>query len=152
MSCINLKIRTKDYEKYLYCKSRKKKITYADCKNCNQKQYKKIKKIKGKKHKSTKATEIPTKLKKVVWERDNRKCIFCGKTVEIFNANAHLVKRSALGKGIEQNLFTACDECHYEQDHGSNTEEMTRKAENYLKSIYGEDWKKENLIYKKYNF
>lgn len=151
MNCINFRVKSKNYQKYIYCNKKKKEITYQDCMNCKQKEYKKVTKIKCKKHKSTKATEIPTKLKKVVWERDSGKCIFCGKNVDISHANAHLIKRSALGRGIKENLFTACDECHDKQDHGANTKEMTQKAEEYLKSIYP-GWDKSKLIYKKYNF
>ena len=52
-------------------------------------------KIKGKKHKQTKEKEIPKKVKEAVWKRDKHKCIFCGKQVDIFFANAHFIPRSA---------------------------------------------------------
>lgn len=53
------------------------------------------------------------------------------------------------GLGIEENIFTACDNCHREQDNGLNTKEFDRKAKRYLKGIYKTKWKIENLIYKK---
>lgn len=110
----------------------------------------KVTRIKGKKHKQTKATSISKKVKEAVWERDGRRCIFCNKLVCFENANAHFIPRSAGGLGIEENVFTACDDCHREQDNGLNTEEYDQKAESYLKSIYGPAWDKSKLIYKKY--
>lgn len=52
--------------------------------------------------------------------------------------------------GIEENIFTACDKCHFEQDNGLNSKEYTGRAENYLKGIYGRNWDKSKLVYKKY--
>lgn len=55
------------------------------------------------------------------------------------------------GLGIEENIFTACEKCHNEQDNGLNTEKYDKEAEDYLKSKYP-NWNKENLVYKKYDF
>lgn len=115
-----------------------------------KKEEKKYKPLKGKKHAQTKETEIPKSIKLKVWNRDHKRCIFCGKYLSWNYANAHLIPRSAGGLGIEQNIFTACDFCHREQDNGFNTTEYTKDAEAYLKSIYGKNWSKEKLIYKKY--
>lgn len=106
--------------------------------------------IKGKKHKQTKEKEIPKKVKEAVWKRDKHKCIFCEKQVDVYYANAHFIPRSAGGLGIEENIFTACENCHREQDNGKNTKEYDKKAEKYLKSIYGANWDKKKLVYKKY--
>ena len=111
---------------------------------------KEVTEIKGKKHKQTKEKEIQKKVKEVVWKRDKHKCIFCGKLVDVFYANAHFIPRSAGGLGIEENIVTACENCHREQDNGKNTKEYDKKAEIYLKRIYGTNWDKENLIYKKF--
>ena len=46
MKCIYLKIRSKKFEKYLYCSKRKEQITYKDCTKCVFKEYKQIKEIK----------------------------------------------------------------------------------------------------------
>ena len=107
-------------------------------------------KIKGKKHKQTKATEIPKKVKEKVWERDKHKCIFCGKLVPVECACCHFIPRSAGGLGIPENIFTACEDCHREQDNGFNTKEYDKKVKEYLKAIYGTDWHIKKLIYKKY--
>ena len=158
MTCINLKIRTKKKTRIIYCKVSKKEITYDNCKNCKNKQYKEIKKkiidytkkkpLKGKKHKITKATEIKRKVKQIVWERDNHKCIYCGKYVPIECANSHYIKRSHLGMGIPENIVTACPECHYEYDFGPNPDKMKNYTRKYLKSFYNE-FNEENLKYKK---
>lgn len=110
----------------------------------------KCKYIKGHKHRQTKHTDISKKVKEAVWNRDNHKCIFCGKFVSIDYACCHYVGRAQGGLGIPENTFTACEDCHREQDNGLHSKEYTEIAENYLKSIYGPDWDKSKLIYKKY--
>lgn len=150
MNCKNLRIRSKKYVKYFYCRIEDKEITLELCKDCENREYIKRKEIKGKKHKQTKATEIPKLVKEVVWYRDKRRCIFCGRQVPMFFANAHLIPRSSGGLGIEENIFTACEECHNEQDNGLNSTLYTLKAENYLKGIYGANWDKKKLTYNKY--
>ena len=150
MNCINFRIKTKKYKKYLFFNYKKKKITFDDCKHCEYKQYKEIKKIKGKKHKQTKKTEISKAVKMAVWNRDKHKCIFCGKLLPWNYANAHYIPRSAGGLGIEENIFTACENCHREQDNGLNSKLYTDKAKNYLMTCYGSNWDIKNLIYKKY--
>lgn len=158
MVCKNFKIRSKKYQKYFYCAAKKQEITFSDCNNCcfcefkNQKKLKATPiKIKSKKSsKRSQAAEISPKTKRIVWERDSHCCIFCGKLVPVSNANAHFIPRSAGGLGIEENIFTACNQCHHEQDNGLNTAEYDLRAEKYLKNFYGLRWNKENLIYKKY--
>lgn len=111
---------------------------------------KEVKKIKGKKHKQTKEKEIPKEVKIAVWNRDKHKCIFCEKLVDVFYANAHFIPRSAGGLGIEENIFTACENCHREQDNGKYTKLYDEIAEKHLKRIYGANWDKKKLVYKKY--
>lgn len=63
----------------------------------------------------------------------------------------HILSRGVSGGlGIEQNIVTLCPECHYEEDHGLNTQHYEDYIETYLKGIYGADWDKNKLIYKKY--
>lgn len=159
MSCINLKIKTKKGRRFLYCNLLKQEITFDNCKDCATKEYKKIKciikpkkyaKIKGHKHKLTKATSIPISVKKEVWERDNHKCIFCGKEVPLFCANSHVIKRSQLGLGIPQNIVCACTICHDKYDFDTNSQKMYKIAEKHLKTIYIE-WNKNDMVYKKFN-
>ena len=51
--------------------------------------------------------------------------------------------------GIEENVFTACNDCHKEHDEGKNKLAMQEKSKNYLSNKYV-DWNIEKLIYKKY--
>ena len=149
MCCKHLRIRAKKYKKYYYCKKNNGQVDIDVCKNCKQKEYKKCNKMNCKKHSRTKATAIQKQVKEIVWYRDRRRCIFCKKLVPIFNANAHYIPRSAGGKGIEENMFTACDFCHNEQDNGLNTKQYDLEAERYLKSKYPK-WNKSKLIYEKH--
>ena len=96
------------------------------------------------------ACEISQKTKKVVWDRDNNRCVYCGKYVPMACANAHFIKRSQGGLGIPENIVTLCPECHYQEDHGLNTQLYEDYIEEYLKNTYGTNWSKEKLIYKKY--
>src|SRR5574344_1627493 len=92
-----------------------------------KKEKEKITRIKGKKHKQTKKTDIAKEVQKAVWERDNHKCIICNKEVSIKYANAHYVKRSQGGLGVEQNIVTLCPECHFREDMGQNSKLYERK-------------------------
>lgn len=117
-----------------------------------KKEKKKRQPIKGKKHRQTKETDINPKVKVRVWERDDHRCIFCKTLVTWHYACCHYVPRSAGGLGIEENIFTGCEDCHREQENGLNTLEYEEKAKRHLKSIYGADWNEENLIYRKYDY
>ena len=101
------------------------------------------------KSKRTKALEITKETKQKVWERDNHRCIFCGKYVPVELANSHFIKRSHGGLGIQQNIMTNCLECHRMFDDSVKRNEMLIYAEAYLKSKYRK-WHKEDLKYKKY--
>ena len=98
----------------------------------------------------SKACEIPKKVKEKVWYRDKCRCIYCGAFVTKSCANAHFIKRSQGGLGIEQNIVTLCPECHFKEDFGQNTKLYEDYIENYLKGIYGANWNKEKLIYNKW--
>ena len=148
MKCINFRLRTQKGKHYSYCALKKTAIDYKNCYDCVFRTYKKIKNIKYKKHNRTKATEIQKNVKEIIWLRDNRRCIFCGKYVEKFYANAHFVPRSAGGLGIEQNIFTACPTCHSAQDNGLDTEKYDKEAERHLRNCYS-DWDINKLIYRK---
>lgn len=154
MNCKHLRIRTKKGVHYKYCTLLKRIIT-DECYNCINKEYKEFKplikskpKIKGHKHNLTKATEIPKKVKKEVWERDDHCCIYCHKYVDVYYANSHYIKRSHLGKGIAKNVVTACPKCHERYDFGVNIKDMIEYTKEYLISKY-DDWKEEELVYKK---
>lgn len=157
MNCKNLRIRSKNYKKYFFCVVNNCVVDATCCYCCKEKEYKAITPIKKtqlkkkthKVSKMAKACDISQETKEVVWERDNHKCIFCGKHVPVSCANSHYIPRSHGGLGIEQNIVTACPECHHEQDNGLNTEYYELKTKRYLQSHYG-DLLETNLIYKKY--
>ena len=150
MNCMYLTRRTKKYEPYFFCRLNKRPIILAECKNCKGLKHKEIKPIKCKKHRQTKATEIPKKVKEVVWRRDKGRCILCHEIVSVEYACCHFIPRGLGGLGIPENIYTGCLNCHREQDNGLNTKEYDLKVENYLKGIYGVNWDKSKLIYKKY--
>lgn len=152
MNCVNCRVRSKKYVKYLYCLAKKSVIDFGDCYCCKYKIYKNASGIKGKKHKRTVATSIPKSVKVRVWNRDNGRCVCCGKAVGVECANAHFISRSAGGLGVEENIFTACLECHHEQDNGLNIKLYDENVKAYLRSIYGKNWTIQNLTYKKSDF
>lgn len=156
MNCKHFTIRSKKNKCYKYCRLQRRIIN--SCSNCEMKEYKTYKQLKAtksirdykfKKHKLTKHTEIPLKVKKEVWERDNHKCIFCGKEVPLFDANSHYIKRSHNGLGIPENIMTNCDGCHNKFDDSILRKSMLIKARIHFKSKY-EDWNEDDLIYKKW--
>ena len=73
------------------------------------------------KSKRSKACDISQKVKELVWDRDEHKCIICGRYVPKTCANAHFIKRSQGGLGIPENVVTLCPQCHYEEDFGKDS-------------------------------
>lgn len=100
------------------------------------------------KHKRTLATEIPPEVKAIVWARDDCRCIFCKRYVPMFFANAHYIKRSQGGLGIPENIFTACDTCHKEEDAGKHTLKYREIAKKHLQEKCP-NWDETKLYYKK---
>ena len=98
------------------------------------------------KSKRAKACDITKKVKDIVWERDNRQCIICGSYQAM--PNSHFIRRSQGGLGIEENIVTMCNRCHYMYDQGGERQAIATYTERYLRSKYP-DWDKEKLIYKK---
>ena len=97
-------------------------------------------------HRETKATAIPDAVKRAVWERDGQLCIFCGRRGF---PNAHIVRRSQGGLGIEENIVTACVLCHRAMDEGRERIKYQRHAETYMKARYP-GWDRKKLTYTKY--
>lgn len=101
-------------------------------------------------HKRTKATSIPKKVKDAVYERDGGKCVICS----YYPANpcCHILSRAHGGRGIETNIVSLCNKCHYILDNG--TREQRDHYEEiiiaYMKIQYGDEWSKEGQAYNKY--
>ena len=101
-------------------------------------------------HKQTKATAIPKAVKEAVYRRDGGRCVLCGRTYQA-EPNAHVIARSQGGKGIEQNIVTLCDTCHYRYDQTADRHAIRERLERYLKDFYP-DWEPEQMVYHKYDY
>ena len=97
------------------------------------------------KSKRSQACDIPRKVKQVVWERDDGCCILCGSPNAM--PNAHYIRRSQGGLGIEENVVTACLCCHGRLD-GAECCTLKPIVKEYLMSKYP-GWDESKLIYKK---
>lgn len=99
-------------------------------------------------HKMTKATSISQPVKVAVWARDHYQCVVCGSNQG--KPEAHVVRRSQGGKGIEQNIVTLCPRCHRLYDEGpkQDREHIYVRLVAHLKGIYP-DWSREDMIYRK---
>ena len=154
MICKHLTKRSYQRKPYIYCRSKKKVITFDDCKKClkfesreNKGLKKSNKPMKKISNTRAKVCEITPKVRKIVTERDNGRCVLCGRRGF---PNAHFVKRSQGGMGIPENIVTLCPDCHYQEDFGKNSKWYEEQIEKYLKTYYGEEWRKEDLVYKKW--
>ena len=96
--------------------------------------------------KRSKACDISPKVRQIVYDRDEWRCIICGKQGI---PNAHYISRAQGGLGIEQNIVTLCIGCHHDFDNGNKREQIGSKVKRYLASLYN-DWNEEDLIYDKW--
>lgn len=108
-------------------------------------------------HKETKATKISEHVKDAVWARDGGFCILCGRPGD---PHCHVVRRSAGGMGLEENIITLCPRCHYAFDEGLYMKELEllgfrSRAEikafiyKYMETSYP-GWTPEKVIYRKW--
>lgn len=108
-------------------------------------------------------TDISTKVRMRVYDRDDNTCIFCragyhapaedrlqGDMGYGLRTVAHFIGRGRGGLGIEENLATVCVTHHQLLDNGSHGErpEMMEIFEDYLRSEYPE-WSREIVEYRK---
>lgn len=93
----------------------------------------------------TKATAIPASVKRAVWFRDRGECVICSCPGE---PNAHIVRRSQGGRGIEQNIVTLCRRCHREMDEGRHAKALKAIVVNYIKDFYP-NWTEASVTYHK---
>lgn len=87
------------------------------------------------KSKRSQSTDIPKEVKDAVWERDGKRCIFCGSSYA--RPEAHVLSREKGGLGVEKNIVTVCRRCHMLMDQSSRREAMLKDAKHYLYRIYG---------------
>ena len=98
--------------------------------------------------KRAKETDITKLIKEKVFERDQKRCVVCHMNNGI--PNAHYIRRSQGGLGIEQNVVTLCPKCHEDYDNGKFREEIGKVIKEYLKSVYGASWCETDLVYNKW--
>ncbi len=98
------------------------------------------------KTKRAKACDISRDVKERVFERDGY-CVFCGNPNA--SPNAHYLSRAQGGLGVEQNILTLCNACHYRYDNTTDRKAMREFFKKYLMSKYV-DWNENDLIYKKF--
>ena len=98
-------------------------------------------------NKRTKALAITPEVKKIVWERDEGRCVLCGSPHAA--PNAHFISRAHGGLGIEQNIVTLCANCHHRYDQTTERSEIREILSDYLRNIYPL-WDESKLIYRKY--
>ena len=98
------------------------------------------------KSRRTKALEISPRVKAVVWERDEEMCILCG--AHNASPSCHFISRGQGGLGIEENIFTACWDCHRRYDQSIHRKEMREIIKDYLTGHYP-NWDESQLYYRK---
>lgn len=98
--------------------------------------------------KRAKALAISTDVKRRVYERDDGRCIWCGRPGL---PEAHYIRRSRGGLGIEENVVTLCRDDHYAFDSGSREqrETMGNFIRDYLAAHYT-GWSEDKLIYRRF--
>ena len=99
--------------------------------------------------KRTKKTAISKEVKEKVFLRDNKRCIICGNSKAY--PNAHYIRRSKGGLGIEENIVTLCSKCHHNFDNGTKRNEYQELIRDYLLHKYT-NWNEQMLVYKKYDW
>ena len=98
------------------------------------------------KTKRSKACDISQKVKSTVYKRDGGLCIFCHRQGA---PNAHIIARSHGGLGIEENIVTACTECHNKMDNTSERGRYINFAKAYVMARYP-DWTEAAVTYDKW--
>ena len=96
--------------------------------------------------KATKQLTISRKVKEAVYRRDGGYCVLCGSPYGL--PNAHYIARSQGGLGIEENVVTLCERCHWEYDQSRKRKALREKLRAYLQNNYP-DWDERKLIYRK---
>lgn len=133
MNCIYLTIRSKKYEKYKFCRLKKKTIN-DDCKKCLEKQFRKYKDIKKKSN----------KLSKLERERDKGTtkkgiCEYCGCYSE--RLDPHEVFGGSNRQRSIKNKFVKliCRNCH-------DDEEVIKELRKKVQREYEEKHSREEFI------
>ena len=97
----------------------------------------------------TNHTDVSSKVRHSVKERDKQRCVYCGTRYSLQLAHV-FVNRSHGGLGVEENLITLCIACHMSLDNGreEKAKPIRDYCEAYLKDRYEIDIEK--LKYKRW--
>lgn len=103
-------------------------------------------------------TEFTAKARKAIHKRDQESCFFCRRGYHMENACRygglqimHVVPRSQMGLGVEQNGVLGCIGHHGLMDNGNRglRGEMQAMLEDYMQDMYP-GWTREAVTYSKY--
>ena len=138
MKCKNLKIRSKKYEKYIYCSKKNTKITYQDCTKCKYKEYKQIKKIKKQ---SKKQRKFETKRFSIITNNLNI-CYICNQNEkrdlnEVFGGSN---RRKSMEWGL---VIPICGDCHFEWH---LSKELRQKYQQEAQLIFEKQYSHESFM------
>lgn len=138
MKCINLRIRTEKYQKYIYCIKKKKKIQYSECRECKYKEFKQQKELKKKSKKlkkleGTRFSIITNNLSMCYICQTKRKNdlneVFCGSN-----------RQMSMKYGL---VIPVCRECHTEYD---INKELRLKYQQEAQKIFEEKFSHEMFM------
>lgn len=140
MKCIHLTVRTKEYEKYIYCRKIKKKIDFQNCSRCTYKEFKQVKELKKK---SNKLKQLESKRYSIL--TDNLKiCYICNKKKkddlhEIFGGTN---RQKSMQWGL---VIPICRECHTKWDTDKSLRRMIQQKakEEFIKRNTKEKFREE---------
>ena len=135
MNCMYLKIRSRKYQKYIYCKQKDKEINFYDCKSCKDKDLKKTKELKKK---SNKLKNLEAKRFSII--TNNLKiCYVCQKRKkddlnEVFEGSN---RQMSMKYGL---VIPVCRTCHTEYDLNKELrQKYQREAQKIFEEKYGHD-------------
>lgn len=143
MYCINQRVRSKNYRKYVYCIKLKKDIAYDECSNCEYKEYKKAKPIKVNakiKKKSTKLSKLERNRYSVM-TNDLEHCYICNQQrCDLHEVFAGSNRKTSMKYGL---VIPVCRECH---ENISNDIKLTKKLHEIGKKVFKQVYRAENFI------
>lgn len=108
--------------------------------------------------KNKKRLEFTAKARKAIHKRDQERCVFCELEYHMEEAIGwaplqimHIVPKSQLGQGVEQNGALGCVGHHALMDNGNKDlrAEMQQILEEYMKMFYP-NWTRESVTYSKW--
>lgn len=152
MKCKNLRIRTKNYQRYIYCIQKKEKIQYSECINCEFKEFKKQKELKKKSRKLKKLEDARFSIitNNLNW------CYICqvkkkNDLNEVFGGSN---RQMSMKYGL---VIPVCRECHSEYDINKELrlkyQQEAQKIfeEKFSHELFMKEFKKNKLLEENFN-